>query len=361
MATYTSSLAPDNTTLTTFKAWATPISAFFATCGWIQTSDTGQVVWTATVLTLTQVTVGATAVYSYSSYTGPDPRIGMSVTVTGFGTGGNNVTATLTAVSGGASGTVTVALSTQSNETHSGSGTTTALAAVPGTGAYVYEIWKTGDSVGFDVYAKVEYGTNGSFATRASIALSVGTGANGSGSLTNSSTRQTTQSNSSVTTVLPCHLSGDSGRMTLLMFQANTNQVFVFNLERSYDNSGTPTGSYYNYAHIGPNGGSGIQQSLFPTGAGTTTETGGFAAIVVKTATTGNVGSTTCVSQIFPLIGGIGNPLTGIMVYRGHDFSDDQVVYITIYGVQQTYITNDVNSSAIPSNGQSSGYMARYS
>src|SRR5215470_501962 len=82
---------------------------------------------TNTILTLTQVAVGANAVYSYSSFTGPAPSVGMSVAFSGFANGGNNVTATLTAVSGGASGTVTVALTTQVNETHAGSGTTMAM------------------------------------------------------------------------------------------------------------------------------------------------------------------------------------------------------------------------------------------
>ena len=77
---------------------------------------------TPTVLTLTGVTVGATAVYSYSSYTGPAPTVGEAVTVTGFATSGNNVTnQTLTAVD--LIGlTITVALTSQVTEPHAGTG-----------------------------------------------------------------------------------------------------------------------------------------------------------------------------------------------------------------------------------------------
>lgn len=45
MATQNSALVRDNSTLANFKAWASVISAFFATAGWVQSSDTGQVNW----------------------------------------------------------------------------------------------------------------------------------------------------------------------------------------------------------------------------------------------------------------------------------------------------------------------------
>lgn len=37
----------DNSTLANFKSWAQPISTFFATTGWTQTADTGQVNWSS--------------------------------------------------------------------------------------------------------------------------------------------------------------------------------------------------------------------------------------------------------------------------------------------------------------------------
>lgn len=45
MSTQNSLLVRDNSTLANFKSWASTISAFFATAGWVQSSDTGQVVW----------------------------------------------------------------------------------------------------------------------------------------------------------------------------------------------------------------------------------------------------------------------------------------------------------------------------
>ena len=45
MATQQWQIAEDNSTLANFKAWAKAISDWFRTCGWTNTSDTGQVNW----------------------------------------------------------------------------------------------------------------------------------------------------------------------------------------------------------------------------------------------------------------------------------------------------------------------------
>lgn len=44
------SLAPDNSSAALFRAWGSAVDGTFGTCGWVQTSDTGQINW---------VTVGA--------------------------------------------------------------------------------------------------------------------------------------------------------------------------------------------------------------------------------------------------------------------------------------------------------------
>jgi hypothetical protein len=47
MASQQLRLVCDNSTLANFKAWAKPISDWFRTCGWTNSSDTGQVNWTS--------------------------------------------------------------------------------------------------------------------------------------------------------------------------------------------------------------------------------------------------------------------------------------------------------------------------
>lgn len=80
-----------------------------------------------TVLILTQVTAGASAVYAYSSFAGQAPFVGMTIIVTGFANPLNNVTGVLTAVSGGLSGTVEMAITTQVNQTMAALGKTAAV------------------------------------------------------------------------------------------------------------------------------------------------------------------------------------------------------------------------------------------
>jgi hypothetical protein len=57
MATATTSLLPDNSTDTNFRAWGSWISTELAAMGWVQTADTGQINWT----TVTHPTVANTA------------------------------------------------------------------------------------------------------------------------------------------------------------------------------------------------------------------------------------------------------------------------------------------------------------
>lgn len=47
MSTQQLNIVCDNSTLTNFTAWAQAISSWFSSCGWRQSSDTGQVNWTS--------------------------------------------------------------------------------------------------------------------------------------------------------------------------------------------------------------------------------------------------------------------------------------------------------------------------
>jgi len=78
---------------------------------------------TPTVATFTGVAVGATAVYSYSSFTGPNPAAGETITVAGFATAGNNVKDQVIASVDLIGQTITLALTSQVTETHAATGT----------------------------------------------------------------------------------------------------------------------------------------------------------------------------------------------------------------------------------------------
>jgi len=195
MATQQSFLVCDLSTLANFKSWGSALSAFILSCGWTQSSDTGQVNWTT-------------------------------------------------------------------------------IASVPTSGNYVYEVWQPGDAL-TNFYLKVEYGNTGSAPT---MRLSAATATNGAGTLTAffTSALVTASSNytgPSTTTTYECDFSGDSGRLSILLWRNAPNSApQVFAVQRSLNSSGSPTGDYVtlwtagNAANNGP-GGPACQQSLdFATG-----------------------------------------------------------------------------------------------
>lgn len=352
----------DLSTLANFKDWASAIGAALAAFGWIQSNDTGQVVWTATVLTLTAVTSGG--VYSYSSFTGPAPRVGMSVIFTGFATGGNNVTATLTAVSGGASGTVTVAVTTQANETHAGSGTTTAQSSVPTSGNYVYEIWSPGDG-GTAFYVRFDYGNSGG--SSPSIKVAAGTGTNGSGTINGFTIAPQTlgaTANSGAPT-FNCLFAGSTNWFAMMMWRdlAAVGNLFVA-FERSHDTAGADTNTYFTSFILG-SGGISQQSVVFGVGAALqyAPTSGGklFAIVNLGTLSNSAVSQTfngnTPVSPAFPLVGYLDNPAMVVGTLSSVDFTEGSVITTTIYSATHTYVFSK-NQTLSP--GVGAGYAMRW-
>ena len=366
MSTYVSNHVIDCTSLPNFEDWSMAISAFMANIGWIQSNDTGQVVWTATVLTCTGIAFsGGTSVISYSSYTGPAPRVGMSMVFSTFSHGGNNSTFTLTAVSGGASGTVTVTNGSGQNDT-TGSGTTTALVSVPTAGNYVYEIWGMGDNVslGSTFYVKFDYGfqtTN----TSPTMQITVATSTNGMGTMTgNISTRVTPSILAGAgSTLLEFDLSGGTNWFCILMGRNNNvnnsaNYPRGYIVDRSRNSFGTALGTYVTVLLFpGASANNFVtQQSVFQIGSGTVTtlETASanrWATALPFTATTGTVGNMTMVSPVFPLVGLVDNPMLTVMVGLAADFPEGTIFQVTIYGAPHTYLFTKTNMSSVGNTG----------
>jgi hypothetical protein len=365
-----STMAPITDTLAHFQAWAEPISSFMATAGWVQTNDTGQVVWTATVLTLTQAAVsGGNAVYSFSSYTGPAPRIGMSVIVTGFTNGGNNLTATITALTGTTSGTFTVVNGSAVNETHAGSATTTAQAAIPTSGNTVYEVWTSADSASSTnpIYLKLEYGQGGT-ANTASFAATVATGTNGAGTLTgNVSTRIIHTVVSSSSTTSQSVFAGSTGRLSFMCFYnaGTTAWSFFIGIERSHDSSGNDTDNYFTLlANFSISGNRNVsQQTVFkPANGGVLTAETEFVS-ALTTVSSGVVGTTVAMGPTFPCVGKLDNPIMACAFAKGGDIVEGATVSISYYGGSHTYYCTKASAAwtGLPRNsGTANGFLMRY-
>src|SRR5882672_3737481 len=93
MTTSTFTVAPDNTTGITLYKWAHPISVALAAFGWVQTPDTGQLVWPATIVNITNaVAASGTCTFTYTLAVGAALRVGNSIQVRNCTTAGLNAT-----------------------------------------------------------------------------------------------------------------------------------------------------------------------------------------------------------------------------------------------------------------------------
>ena len=140
------------------------------------------------------------------------------------------------------------------------------IATVPGSGAFVYEVWQPNDGL-TTFYLKVEYGNYGN-ANSPTLRVSLGTGTNGAGTLTGFVTpatpvQATALTGLSSTATYECNLSGVAGRMGVMMWRtgANNQQQF-FAVQRSLDATGAPTGSYVTLWTHGDSTGRTLQQSV---------------------------------------------------------------------------------------------------
>ncbi len=350
MAAYQEFHVMDNSSMANFRDWVGSIESAYSTFGWLEATDTGQMVLTATVFTLTGITVsGANAIYAYSGTTGPTPRVGMSVTITGFSNGVNNVTATITAIGGG---TFTVLKVSQVNETAAASATTTALAAVPGAGTYAYKIWYPGDGL-TAFYVKMEYGGS---TTNPILRISMSTATNGAGTLTGFVTTlvQILSATNSGAATMECNYSGSTGRIGVMMGRvaANANQTFFFGIERTLDTSGAATSvgaSMWCAADFIGNP-SGFQATIvFGVGVAPYGGSSGsnleWTTLRLYNKNTQAFNNNIPMSPVFPVLGYVGNPQTVCAVIATLDMASGAIFDATLYGSTRTFMRGGVHST----------------
>lgn len=278
MAIQNSALVRDNSTLANFKSWASTISAFFATAGWTQSTDTGQVNWST-------------------------------------------------------------------------------IAAVPGSGSYVYEIWEPNDGL-TNFFLKVEYGTNAaSGSTGPSIRISIGTSTNGAGTLTGFVTGlqtippvQTTVT--STVTQFQCYFSGVAGRIGVLMWRDDTTNAgpLFFGVERSINSSGAYTSSYVTLISSGNTGSasceSWMQSVVFGVGVSNQIVASAVSTNSLPALDTGLASDVFngnfAISPVFPNVGFFDNPMTIVALAAASDITEGATFAILAanmpYGVSHTYL-----------------------
>lgn len=160
----------------------------------------------------------------------------------------------------------------QLNGAGPGPGGWAGVSTVPGSGAFYYEIFQPGDGLQ-NFYLKMEYGNVTGSTTSPTLAISIGTSTDGAGTLTGYVTTRTLLSGTnytspSTTIQYECDLSGDSGRLSFLLWRnAPNNAPQVFAVQRSLNSSGSPTSTYVTQWTVGYNtstvNNGGSQQSLY--------------------------------------------------------------------------------------------------
>lgn len=351
-------LVCDSSTYANYSSWASPISAWFASCGWLQGTDTGQVMWSGMNLTAVSMS-GSNATYTYNTLAGLALATGRTLTITGMTNSVNNGTFRITALG---SGTFTVVNVSGTNESGS-SGVVTKASSAPGSAAFYYEIWQPGDSLQ-NFYVKIEYG-NISGTNCPSLRLTLSTATNGSGTLTGYvtqaySTNVSSYTAPSTTTTYECNFSGTSGgRMSVMMWRnapsGNPAQM-LFSIERSLNASGVYTSSYVTLAVMGYTSvGFGYalpaaQQSLvFGVGPGPgptnslrnaspTSASGWCTRQPLWSLSTTSFNNSIPVDLVSPVVGYFDYPMTTLGAALGADMVEGITFTMLVYGNTCTYM-----------------------
>jgi len=138
-----------------------------------------------------------------------------------------------------------------------------ATVALPSAGSQGgYEIWRLNDAAQSTqpVYIKIEYGTNNTSQNRCSLWVTVGSGSNGTGTITGTTSgRQATQatvSQSGAGVTQPSYCSGDGGWIGLFTNgdPTNGNAIMGFIVDRIRDTNAAPTGEGFVLSWINNSG-----------------------------------------------------------------------------------------------------------
>jgi hypothetical protein len=254
------------------------------------------------------------------------------------------------------------ATATWTQSTDTGQVNWSTISAVPGTGAYVYEIWQPNDGL-TNFYVKMEYGNVSGSANCPSLRITISSATNGAGTPSGlvmgpTACGTTVFTAPSTTTQYECDLSGAPGRINAMMWRNGANNCQqAFGIERSLNSGGSYTGSHVTLIVAGWCGGNNnnnvIQQSLvlgvgvypFPgSSANRQNNPGGglYARFFSAEASSGPTSSAFNGSIPFdtaaPLVGFFDYPLTMFGVAAHADIVEGVTFSATLYGASRTFM-----------------------
>lgn len=241
--------------LSNYLSWAGGIQQSLINIGLKRTNDTGQTDFVSLSFTITGTQLTSN-VATYTCVTTAGMRIGQSLVISGLPSDGAvyNRTATVTAMTGT---TFNVAITNANIAYTDNAGTAAGAIAtgVPAALTHHYQIWRFDDALQSTtpVYIKLCFGmmtvtsyTN--YQLGPYFCVQVGTGSNGSGSLTSAYTLGTSQQTYPLTstdrmqctTLTDSYVSGDTNRLSMLLWRTS-DWSKMFSIERTKNSLGEDT------------------------------------------------------------------------------------------------------------------------
>ena len=222
----------------------------------------------------------------------------------------------------------------------------------PAAGTFVYEIWEPQDALqtgGTVFYLKLEYSKTSGSPAGIRVRASLGTGTNGSGTLTGfvTSAMETAGTQAALSFSVECDFSGDTDRMGFILGRgsaAGTNAPLpaAFFIERTKNSDGTNSSDGVTLvSRDGNNSGtfSGVQQTIvFGVGLGNLNTSLSLAALANGGNASDAFNNNIPVSPLFPIYGKYGNPMTTLCFVHTQDVAEGCLFTTTLYGVTRTYL-----------------------
>ncbi len=230
-----------------------------------------------------------------------------------------------------------------------------------------YEIWIMGDALQATnpVFLKLEYGSRAAAATP-SVWLTVGTGSNGSGTITNGGTRTQIGTSNTPTAGGINHMygSGSTNRMAFSLGVEDTAACVFFGIERTKDATGADSTEGVVMYGIGANSASGdvgFSQAIPFSGTIPGVEpklSGDFPSNTGQT--TGIFGADVYTYSIKPMMFYPRNPIMGYVVWFTGDFTNEVSITLDIYGASRTYMpfTSSNTSTKMATNARTEARLA---
>jgi hypothetical protein len=225
-----------------------------------------------------------------------------------------------------------------------------------------YEIWRFNDALQATapVFIKIEYGTNGANANTFGIWMTVGSSTDGAGNLgaQKSSRIQLGTATTSSATPYLCWVSGDTSRLTLMMYAGGTTgQAYFATVERTQNVSGGNTNEGIVFVYATRNAASGNQVVQF---SGPLSIAASSIQTVMPAGPSWALGANVYTGPVLPLGFGVHPPAQGVLTYFNGDISQGVPQSISHYGTYRTFYP--VGSANITGLGQATGatVLVRY-